>query len=172
VGALGLLLAACGGDDDSSSGGDGTTADAASESDAGGDGGDGGVEITDENGSITFEISGDVSASGDLPFFAIEAGGASLSMWDDAQGGWVAYFGEGGDSQEVIQLNTTPGSEIINYGDGTLLVSGTSQSGCTFDFSQNDADGFKGTVDCTGLIAFDGDEQKTANMTASFDGHM
>jgi hypothetical protein len=109
---------------------------------AGGGGGGGGA-----NGSIHYEISGDLAKSGDLPFFS----NAAVSTF--ANGGWVAYFYTESDPNVIIQINSAPGSNIFNYGDGTSLVIGTDALGCTFDYSRNDAGGLKGTIDCATVMA-------------------
>lgn len=99
------------------------------------------------NGSIHYEISGDLAKSGDLPFFS----NAAVSTF--ANGGWVAYFYTESDPNVIIQINSAPGSNIFNYGDGASLVIGTDALGCTFNYSRNDAGGLKGTIDCATVMA-------------------
>ncbi len=99
------------------------------------------------NGSIHYEISGDLAKSGDLPFFS------NTAVSTFANGGWVAYFYTESDPNVIIQINSAPGSNIFNYSDGTSLVIGTDALGCTFDYSRNDAGGLKGTIDCATVMA-------------------
>jgi hypothetical protein len=115
---------------------------AASTGGGGGGGGGGGA-----NGSIHYEITGDAEKSGDLDFFA----NAGVSQF--ISGGWIAYFYDASAPEKVIQINSSPSSNIFNYGDGDLLVVATEDLGCTFDYSQNDAGGLKGTIDCGSVIA-------------------
>jgi len=104
----------------------------------GGGGGGGGA-----NGSIRYEITGDVTKSGELPFVWINGAGSAF-----AQGGWVAYFYSDSDPNTIIQINSNPASHIVNFGNGEILVIGTKDAGCTFDYSRNDSGGLKGTIDC------------------------
>lgn len=111
---------------------------------SGGGGGGGGGTGT---GSASYEITGDASKSGELAFAYI-AGGVSQFV----EGGWVAYF-YSEDTKTVVTVNSNPQSSIVLFGDEEIVVTGTTETGCTFDFSQNDASGLKGTIDCTNTIA-------------------
>ena len=116
---------------------------AAASSGGGGAGGGGGV-----NGSATYAITGDATKSGELTFTYINGG---ISQFIDT--GWVAYF-YSEDQQTIIQVNSQQGTNIVNFGDGEILVVGTEADGsCTFDYSQNDSSGLKGTIDCSDPIA-------------------
>ncbi len=128
----------------------------------GGGGGGGGA-----NGSITYQISGGYTASGELPFVAL-----GVSVFDTGQGGWVAYFGGSTGGGAVIQLNTSPNS-IANFGDGTVAIIGTEATGCTFTFDKNDAGGLKGKVQCHGTQGFKVSDTSpvTVDFTASWDAH-
>ncbi len=110
-------------------------------------GGGGGGGISGANGSLSYEISGDVTQSGDLNFVYVNGG---ISLFAD--GGWVAYF-YSEDEQTVVQINSNPQTSIVNFGDGAVLVIGTSETGCSFDWSQNDASGLKGDIDCNDTLA-------------------
>jgi hypothetical protein len=68
-------------------------------------------------------------------------------------GGWVAYFYTDANASLVIQINSNPASNIVNYGDGQVLVVGTEEAGCTFTYSKNDSGGLKGTIDCPTTVA-------------------
>jgi hypothetical protein len=144
------ITLACSGPPGSSSGAD--SSDAGTASQAGGasepaasSGGGGGG--TGANGSLHYDITGDVTKSGDLAFTYI-AGGVSLFT----DGAWVAYF-YSEDTKTVVTINSNPQSNIVLFGDGEIVVTGTSETGCNFNYSQNDASGLKGTIDCTNIIA-------------------
>jgi hypothetical protein len=146
------LAVACSGPPGSSSGGASQGGEAsqgggASQPAASTGGGGGGGGATGANGSLSYEITGDVTKSGDLDFAYI-AGGVSMFV----AGGWVAYF-YSEDEQTAVQINSNPQSNIVLFTDGEIAVTGTSETGCTFDYSQNDASGLKGTIDCTNVIA-------------------
>jgi hypothetical protein len=122
----------------------------AAASSGGGGGGGGGA-----NGSMTYEITGDYEASGELPFLA-----GGVSLWIEQSEGWAAFFGATDGSGAVIQINTqsgegTPG-QIWNFGDGTAAVTATSDpgsgSGCTFTLTKNDSSGTAGSVECSSAI--------------------
>jgi hypothetical protein len=145
------LAIACSGPPGSSSGAGSTNGGTASQ--AGGasqpaaSSGGGGGGGTGANGSASYEVTGDVTKSGDLDFTYI-AGGVSQFV----DGGWVAYF-YSADTKTVITLNSNPQSNIVLFTDSEIVVTGTTETGCTFDYSQNDASGLKGTIDCSNTIA-------------------
>ncbi len=129
---------------------------------SGGGGGGGGA-----NGSLTYQISGGYTASGELPFIPL-----GVSLFDTGQGGWVAYFGASTGGGAIIQLNTSSNS-IANFGDGTVAIIGTAATGCTFTFDKNDASGFKGKVECHGTQGFKVVDASpvTVDFSASWDAH-
>jgi hypothetical protein len=110
-------------------------------------GGGGGTGGTGSNGSASYQITGDASKSGDLGFTYI---GGGLSQF--VNGGWIAYF-YSEDTKTVITINSNPQSNIVVFGDEEIVVTGTSETGCAFNYSQNDASGLKGTIDCANTIA-------------------
>lgn len=137
----------------------------------GGGGGGGGA-----NGSMTYEITGDYEASGELPFLA-----GGVSLWMEQSEGWVAYFSTGEANAAVIQINTqsadgTPG-QIWNFGDGTAIVIATSDAGsangCTFDLTRNDSSGTEGSLECSSALfsTIDGTENGTVRVSAEWTGH-
>jgi hypothetical protein len=134
----------------------------AAASSGGGGGSDGGA-----NGSATYEITGDVTKSGELGFTYINGG---ISQFVDT--GWVAYF-YSADEQTIIQINSQSGTDIVNFADGEIIVVGTTaDGGCTFDYSQNDASGLKGTIDCSSPIASKiTGEQIHVKLHATVDAH-
>lgn len=172
--ALVVIGAACASSSPgASSGGDqsqgpGTSQPAASTGGGGGGGGGGGA-----NGSITYQITGQYDASGELPFLA-----GGISLWIDSAGGWVANFGNASGEGAVILLNTqaaegTPG-QVFTFGDGTIILaagSGDTGMGCTFTLTKNDASGLVGDLECTSAIAADAStgEQKQVRVTAHWD---
>jgi hypothetical protein len=115
---------------------------------------------------MTYEITGDHEASGEVPFVA-----GGVSLWIEQSEGWVAFFGTTDADAVVIQINTqaaegTPG-QIWNFGDGTAAVTGTSDpgsgTGCTFTLTKNDASGTEGSVECSSAIV--------TNLTTGTVGH-
>ena len=135
-----------------------------------GGGGGGGA-----NGSITYEITGDFEASGELPFLP-----APVSTWIDSAGGWVASFANSEGSGAYVLLNTqaaegTPG-QSFTFGDGSFVVtavSGDSGMGCTFDLTKNDSSGLSGELDCTSAFAGDASSpvEKRVKVHAEWDAH-
>ncbi|HEY6057686.1 MAG TPA: hypothetical protein VIV06_06605 [Candidatus Limnocylindrales bacterium] len=154
-----------------SQGGGGASQPAASTGGGGGGGGGGGA-----NGSVTYEITGDYQASGELPFLA-----GGVSTWIDSAGGWVANFANQSGEGAVILINTqaaegTPG-QIFTFGDGQIIMTATSDvtSGfdCTFTLTKNDSSGLKGDLSCSDTIAADVNTgaQKHVQVTAHWDAH-
>ena len=143
---------------------------AASTGDGGGGGGGG------ANGSITYEVTGDYEASGELPFLA-----GGISQWVESAGGWVANFGNQSGEGAVILLNTQAADgtsgQIMTYGDGSIVLTAisTPDSGfdCTFNLTKNDSSGLAGDLDCKSAIAADTTTgaQKNVRVTAHWDAH-
>ena len=146
--------------------GGGASQPAASTGSGGGAGGGGG---SGANGSVKYEITGDVTKSGELAFTYINGG---ISQFLTANGGWVAYF-YSQDQNTVVQINSSPDSNIFNFGDQEILLVGTADTGCTFNYTQNDAHGLKGTVDCQNVITVKSNsgEQVHTNLHATVDAH-
>jgi hypothetical protein len=144
---------------------------AAASQGGGGGGGGGGA-----NGSITYEITGDYQASGELPFVA-----GSVSLWVESAGGWVANFANTSGEGDYILLNTQAaegtGGQIFTFGDGTVILVATSDPssgfGCTFDLQKNDSTGLKGHLECTSAVAADNNTaaQHRVHVTADWDAH-
>ena len=127
------------------------------------------------NGSMTYEISGDYQASGELPYVTF------ASSWIEQAGGWVAYFQTTDTNSAVIQINTqaaagTPG-QIWNFSDGKVLVIATSDpgsgTGCTFTLTKNDASGTEGQLACTSapMTRLDTGASGRVKVTAHWSGH-
>jgi hypothetical protein len=170
--ALAVIGAACSGPA-ASSGGNQSQAEGASQgagasqpaASTGGGGGGGGGGGNGANGSLHYEITGDVSKSGDVDFF--NQGGFSQF----SNGGWVAYFNNT-DSSVVVQISSMPSGESAGYGDGEITIVGTSAD-CSFDWSKNDAGGLKGTIDCADPTAFNSTSagQIHVHFRATVDAH-
>jgi hypothetical protein len=171
---IAALTMACSGPPGSSSGGESSQAGGASQpaaSSGGGGGGGSGV-----NGSVTYEITGDYQASGELPFLA-----GGISLWVESAGGWVANFANQSGEGAVILINTQAAEgtqgQIFTYGDGSVILSAVStpDSGfdCTFDLTKNDSSGLVGDVHCNTALAVDATTgaQKRVKVTAHWDAH-
>ena len=145
---IAAITVACSSSPGASAGdGGGESAAAASQPAASTGGGGGGGGGTGDYGSLSYEISGDVTKSGDLAFTYVNGG---ISQFIDS--GWVGYF-YSEDEQVVVQINSQSGTNILNYGDGEITIIGTEETGCSFDYAQNDSSGLKGTVDCQDVLA-------------------
>lgn len=171
--AIAAITAACSSAPGSSSGGEsqgsepstGSQPSQAAASTGGGGGGGGGA-----NGSITYEITGDFEASGELPFLA-----QGVSSWIESEGGWVATFAQTSGEGAYILVNTATRAQILTYGDGTVLVAATSDSGldCTFNMTKNDSSGLTGSMECNGMPAANATTgaQLTVDIHAEWDAH-
>ncbi|MEX1155542.1 MAG: hypothetical protein WED12_00130 [Chloroflexota bacterium] len=175
--AVAALIAACGtpgsGAPDESNGGGGeatATPDGGGGGEAtatpGGGGGGGGA-----NGSITYQITGDVEASGELPFLTV-----GLSVWDPTTSGWIAWFVTEDGNNSII-LNLQPSGQIFTYASETFTVIGTSEPGsgtdCTFDVTRNDqGSGLAGSLDCSSALVSDATGAfRSATVHAEWDAH-
>ncbi len=140
-----------------SSEGPGASQSAAASQPAASSGGGGGGA----NGSVTFQITGDYTASGELPFIPL-----GLSTFTN--NGWFASFADSSGSK-VIQINSMPNGYIVNYADAGASVPGTEANGCTFTFTKNDSSGLAGSFECH---AVQGLKQGTATLIhVDFSGH-
>ena len=156
--ALSLIAAACGDDDastttapDDTNGSVGTT----TATTAGSSGSGGG-----ENGSVSFQISGDYETSGEFPFIPLASAFSN--------GGWSATFGVDG-SDAILVMNTIPGSLTVSYGDTEVVITAIEAAGCNFDLDQNDANGLVGSFACSSAaIGFR--SQSGAMITVNFSG--
>ena len=179
--AIAAITVACSGSPGSSSDGgssDGSQPSTGSQpsqaaASSGGGGGGGG---TGANGSVTYEITGDYQASGELPFLA-----GGISLWVESAGGWVANFGNQSGEGAVILINTQAAEgttgQIFTYGDGSVILSAISTPdsgfGCTFTLTKNDSSGLIGDVHCNSALAVDATTgaQKHVQVTAHWDAH-
>ena len=177
--ATAAITMACSGPPGSSGGGEsqggepstGSQPSQATASGGGGGGGGGGA-----NGSVTYEITGDYQASGELPFLP-----APISQWVESAGGWVASFANQSGEGAVIQINSQAAEgttgQIFVYGDGKVIMTAVStpDSGfdCTFNFTKNDSSGLAGDLDCKSALGADATTgaQKHLQVTAHWDAH-
>ena len=137
---LGLVLAACAQSPGQSSSQSTAGEPAASQASGGGDGGGGGGG---QYGSAVFEISGNVEASGELPF---QPAGSVF-----ADGAWYMTFAEENGNQ-VLAINLVATGMTVLYGDGSITAvgigSGTDGNTCDFNIDHQDAGGSSGSFDC------------------------
>jgi hypothetical protein len=92
-------------------------------------------------GSITYQFSGDSTVAGELPFIHESRG--EVSTFDND--GWAAYFGSEGQDYPYLTVNSH-GTGGFWYDDGQIIALAES---CTSAWSQNDASGLAGTIDCS-----------------------
>ena len=157
---------------DSSQGGEPSTGSQPSQAAASSGGGGGGGA----NGSVTYEITGDYEASGELPFLA-----GGISLWIEQAGGWVANFANPSGEGAVVLINTQAAEgttgQIFTFGDGSVILTAISTveagNSCTFNLTKNDSSGLSGDVHCGSAIAADVNSgaQKTVQLTAHWDAH-
>jgi hypothetical protein len=129
------------------------------------------------NGSIKYQISGEYTGSGDLPFMPTY--GDYSSYFTPGEGaGWNAMFQDPGNPDDhQISLNTkTALGEELFYRDQPIVValsSTTSSDECTFTSTKNDETGLIGSVVCTSAELFQADGMPTLNVTfaAQWDAH-
>jgi hypothetical protein len=124
-----------------------------------GGGGGGGA-----NGSVTYQISGDYTASGELPFVT------QVSSFSN--GGWTATFANES-AAELIQINTIAGTLVVAYGDATVAIAASPTTGCTVNVTKSDSTGLAGDFQCSGPIAAKSATGTQINVTFSgaFSGH-
>ncbi|MEO6060167.1 MAG: hypothetical protein ABIQ05_09410 [Candidatus Limnocylindria bacterium] len=133
----------------------------------GGGGGGGGA-----NGSITYNISGDYEASGELPFLAL-----GLSTWIESEGGWVANFAQESGEGAYILMNTQTRGQILTFGDGTVVIAAASGEStgydCTFNMTRNDSGGLSGSMECNDIFGSNATTGAliTVDISAEWDAH-
>jgi len=116
------------------------------------------------NGTLTFEISGGYTRSGDLPWVPLAS--------TFTNGAWYLTFGDSNGANEVVIINGTAGSFVVAYGNSDIAITGGVDPACSFTFSRQDASGAAGSFDCHGLpgIKTDGTSVQV-DFKGSFDGH-
>jgi hypothetical protein len=167
---LAMVAAGCGGSSDSPEAGssdDGGGGIPSAEpgdggSDGGNDGGDGGGgDIITGNGSAHYEITGDVTASGDLSFILL------TSTFDGASGQAYLTFSDGGDEVLIVLLDRQGGS-AVQFGNPEIAISPT-PVGCTFDIGNLDDSSASGSFDCKNQLAAAGEQIATASISGTFE---
>lgn len=168
--ATAAITMACSGPPGSSAGGESqggepSTGSQPSQAAASSGGGGGGGA----NGSVTYEITGDYEASGELPFQPL------ASAFDSNNKGWSAAFADTTNATTVVSLITFSQGQTFSFGDGTAAVVGVGESGagsgCTFTLTKNDASGLSGHVECTSAGVVQQGGTGTAHLTADWDAH-
>jgi hypothetical protein len=129
-------------------------------SDGGSGGGGGG---SGANGSVTFEITGDVSESGELPFIPILGGffqqeGASYMPFSDAENA------EG----EVVFITLSPDGNVFAYGNGTVSIPAAD---CEWNITRNDDSGATGSFTCNDAASISETGFGTVDVHGEFDAH-
>lgn len=163
---IGLVLAACAspaGSPGASGGGEpssaaGSEAPAGSDDGSGGGGGGGGSA----SGSLVYDISGDYSASGELPYQSIMGG------YLDLQGVTYLPFAETESSDEVAFITLSDEQNIFAFGNGEFSVPAAD---CDWNVTRNDATGAAGSFECTDAMGIHVGEQTfvTVDISGSFD---
>lgn len=161
--AFAMVAAGCGGSANgpaaSPDDGDAPSADAGN----GGNDGGGGGDIVTGDGSAHYEVSGDVTTSGDLAFIDL------TSSFDDAAGQAYLTFSNGGDEVLVIVLDRQSGS-AVQFGNPEIAISPT-PLGCTFDIRTLDGSNAVGSFDCQNQLAFKAEQIATASIKGTFEAH-
>jgi hypothetical protein len=98
-------------------------------------------------GSISYQITGGYTLSGELPFAPSRGNYFNPS----ANGGWLVLFAEDPLSRtDYLWLRTRPSNEEIQFGKGGITVDAgiATSDKCTWKLTKNDASGLSGTVIC------------------------
>jgi hypothetical protein len=129
------------------------------------------------NGSIKYQITGEYTGSGELPFWPTY-GDYSSYFTPGAGAGWYALFKDAAAPDDhYISLNTgTPGEELFFHQTPIVVaLSGgvLSPDECTFSSTKNDETGLIGSVVCTSAELYQADGQPVLNVTfsAQWDAH-
>jgi hypothetical protein len=162
--AIAAIVAACGSPAASGGGPTATTPPEVTQPPATNGGGGGGGGGGGANGSVTYKISGDYAASGELPYVPV------VSSFSN--GGWTATFANE-DAEQLIQINSVGGTLVIAYGDGKVAIVGTGASGCTINVTRNDSSGLAGDFRCPGVTGVNAATTAsiTVDFSGAFDGH-
>lgn len=171
---LALVLAACGGGssdaDEEGGSGSNTTAsgsdDGSGSDDASSSSSDSGTDSSGggDNGSISFEISGNWEADGEFVFIP-EASAFTNDYWS------LSFApNRDGSGDAIISILLIPESQYITYGDPEFTVGGGGDQ-CQFDISDQTVDGASGTIECTNLtgIPAGSSMRDGVNFSATFD---
>jgi hypothetical protein len=124
------------------------------------------------NGSVTYHISGDYTASGELPLVVLASSSFDPAVFDTT--GWVATFAQT-NGTVVLRLDTRPAgsshpnSPSAEFSDGVAIVTATEAFGCTFTFTKNDAGGLAGKVECPATHVSNAGAVGTVDFSAAWD---
>ena len=137
--------------------------DGAGASDAGG--GPIGGDIGDRTkGSVKAQVSGDLTASIDLPF----APGAARLAVDGPNTGYLPFTDP---TNGTLFLTIADSGLLIQYAgpDNVALTNGAQP--CELHLDSLDASGAKGSFTCKGMLLVRADAIGSADMTGTFEGH-
>jgi len=150
--AIAAVIVACSSSPGASSGGQGGGA-----SQPGTSTGGGGAA----NGSVTYEISGGYTRSGELPWVP------ERSVFTN--GSWYMSFADASGTGKIILVISTPG---IIFGNTEIAIPDGIEPACTFTFTRQDANGAAGSFDCHGLQGVKSNTTTVSvDFKGSFDGH-
>jgi hypothetical protein len=143
--AIAAITVACGTSPGASSGGESSQGSEPSTgsqpSQAAASGGGGGA-----NGSITYEITGDFTADGELGFVPaasqVSQDSYSLSFTDDEN------------SSTILVISIIGEARALSYGDEGRTIPGAQ---CDWNLTRQDADGVAGTFNCDNAVLFSAD---------------
>lgn len=168
---VGLVLAACaapagepgasgGGGSGSSQGQPGQT-DEPTTTDGGGSGGGGGG--SGANGSVTFEITGDVNESGELPYLTILGG-----FFQQEGASYMPFADSDNSAGEVVFITLSPDGNVFAYGNGTVSIPAAD---CEWNVTRNDDGGAAGSFTCNDATAITETGFGTVDVHGEFDAH-
>jgi hypothetical protein len=129
-------------------------------SDGGSGGGGGG---SGANGSVTFEITGDVTESGELPFIPILGG-----FFQQEGASYMPFANSDNAAGEVVFITLSPDGNVFAYGNGTVSIPAAD---CEWNITRNDDSGATGSFTCTDAMAISESGIGTADVSGSFDAH-
>lgn len=160
---LALIVGACGGGgdnaDESGGSGDGNSASGSGSDDSSNSESSGGGD----NGSITYEFSGNWEGSGEFAFIP------EASAFID--GHWSLSFAPNrdGSGDSIITILLVPETQYFTFGDPEFTVGG-GPGQCEFD-AEESASGASGSVECTNLLGVPatGSTRDGVNFSATFD---
>lgn len=168
---VGLLVAACAapsGEPGSSDGGNGSSQGQPVQTDEpttsdGGSGGNGGNGGTGASGSVTFDISGDVTESGELPFLTVLGG-----FFQQNGASYMPFANSENSEGEVIFISLSADGNVFAYGNGTVSIPAAE---CDWNITQNDDSGAAGSFTCNDALAITESGMGTVDVHGEFDAH-
>lgn len=160
--AIAAVTVACGGPAGASAGEEASQGAGASQpvASSGGGGGGGGA-----NGSVTYQVSGGYSRSGELPWVPL------ASTFTD--GIWYLAFADtsSGENQDTLVISGAGGTKVVVFGNNEFGITGGVEPACTFNFTRQDASGAAGSFDCHGVMGIKADGTLVqVDFKGTFDG--